>query len=239
MALAAPASVPTQTPTVPPTLQPLFRALHAAVPDAHLVGGAVRDLLTGRPPRDLDVVTKPDARAAAQAIAEALGGHAFPLDAARGQYRVVLTGQPADEIDVSQIARPARGPRAPRLHDQRPRGGDTYRRQPRSRHRRLRRPRGPRGRHRAHAASREPCRRSRCASCAPCAWPRSFSTRSTPKPPPPSANWPLAWPRPPANASATSSYASSRRRERRRACASPTRSACSTCSCRSYRPPEA
>jgi tRNA nucleotidyltransferase/poly(A) polymerase/very-short-patch-repair endonuclease len=103
MAVAAPAYVTDQTPTVPTSLQTLFESIHAAVPDAYLVGGAVRDLLTGRTPKDIDVVTRTDAREAAEAIASALDGHAFPLDEARGQYRVVLSDRTAEEVDVSHI----------------------------------------------------------------------------------------------------------------------------------------
>lgn len=104
MALAAPASVSTQAPRVPSKLQPLFRALYLAVPGAYLVGGAVRDLITGRIPRDLDVVTLRDPGEASVSISTALGGHAFPLDEARGQHRVVLSGGAVEEVDVSQIS---------------------------------------------------------------------------------------------------------------------------------------
>jgi poly(A) polymerase len=73
------------------------------VPDAVLVGGAVRDLLTGRTPRDLDIATHDDAREAADKLAAGLGGHAFPLDEARGVYRVALDSALADEVDFSHI----------------------------------------------------------------------------------------------------------------------------------------
>ena len=100
MAPAAPRSQTDRIPAVPPALQPLFKALHEASPDAYLVGGAVRDLLTGRLPKDIDIVTG-HARKAADELAGALNGHAFPLDEARGQYRVALNDQAVDEIDVS------------------------------------------------------------------------------------------------------------------------------------------
>ena len=48
----------------------------AAVSGAHLVGGAVRDLLLGRDPVDIDLVVVGDAVAAAQTLAAALGGSA-------------------------------------------------------------------------------------------------------------------------------------------------------------------
>ena len=57
-----------------------------------LVGGAVRDALTGREPRDLDwLVERPEeeARRAVQALAAAgTGASAFVLDAERGHWRV-------------------------------------------------------------------------------------------------------------------------------------------------------
>jgi tRNA nucleotidyltransferase (CCA-adding enzyme) len=46
----------------------------ADVPGSHLVGGAVRDLLLGGEPVDLDVVVEGDGPAAARAAAQALGG---------------------------------------------------------------------------------------------------------------------------------------------------------------------
>lgn len=80
-------------------------AIHAVATDAHLVGGAVRDLLDGREPHDLDVVTTADARVVAQKLAERLEANAFALDAERGAWRVVLDGEGAfGEIDVSTIS---------------------------------------------------------------------------------------------------------------------------------------
>jgi putative nucleotidyltransferase with HDIG domain len=103
MAVAARPFVTDRVPTVPQPLRELFGRLHAAVPDAVLVGGAVRDLLTDRTPRDLDVVTHGDAPEAANALAEALDGHAFALDVGRGQYRVTLHDPAADDVDISRI----------------------------------------------------------------------------------------------------------------------------------------
>ncbi|MER3603796.1 MAG: poly(A) polymerase, partial [Thermus sp.] len=52
-----------------------------------LVGGAVRDLLLGRRPLDLDLLAK-DPERSAQEAALHLSGQAFPLDEERRLYRV-------------------------------------------------------------------------------------------------------------------------------------------------------
>jgi tRNA nucleotidyltransferase (CCA-adding enzyme) len=69
------------TPAAPaPDLVERLRALAAAapllaaLPDAWIVGGAVRDLLLGGAPEDLDLVIEGDAVTAAQRLAERLGG---------------------------------------------------------------------------------------------------------------------------------------------------------------------
>jgi poly(A) polymerase len=80
-------------PEFQPDLRDLLKKLRATLDsDVHLVGGFVRDSLIGRPSLDLDIVVAGDAAAAADAVAEAFHGHAFPLDDERGQYRVVLPG---------------------------------------------------------------------------------------------------------------------------------------------------
>lgn len=53
-----------------------------------LVGGAVRDLLLGATPRDLDWLVD-DPASAAREVAAAVGGSVFALDTARGHWRVV------------------------------------------------------------------------------------------------------------------------------------------------------
>ncbi len=57
----------------------------------HLVGGALRDALLGRPSRDFDFTTPGDPTPLAKALARALGGRWFLLDRARHQSRVLLT----------------------------------------------------------------------------------------------------------------------------------------------------
>jgi tRNA nucleotidyltransferase (CCA-adding enzyme) len=56
-----------------PALAPLIDVLGAA-PDVHVVGGAVRDLLLGGAPLDVDLVVEGDAAAVAARVAQALGG---------------------------------------------------------------------------------------------------------------------------------------------------------------------
>ena len=88
--------------SISPELRRLLATLAEAVPGAYLVGGAVRDLLTGREPVDLDVVTAGDAHEGAEKLGRAFGASVFALDEARGHYRVTLPeGAPVREIDIS------------------------------------------------------------------------------------------------------------------------------------------
>ncbi|MDQ5821565.1 MAG: tRNA nucleotidyltransferase, partial [Actinomycetota bacterium] len=57
--------------------------------EAHVVGGALRDELLGRPVLDLDVVCA-NPEEAARKVARATGGAPFPLSAEHGGWRVVL-----------------------------------------------------------------------------------------------------------------------------------------------------
>ena len=58
-----------------PGMERLLPALEG-LPPAYLVGGAVRDLLRGAEAVDLDLAVEGDARSAARALAERLGGTA-------------------------------------------------------------------------------------------------------------------------------------------------------------------
>jgi Poly A polymerase head domain/Probable RNA and SrmB- binding site of polymerase A len=58
---------------------------------AWIVGGAVRDLLLGRPVLDLDVACR-DPRDAAHRYARRFGGAAFPLSERHGAWRVAVEG---------------------------------------------------------------------------------------------------------------------------------------------------
>ena len=89
--------------TLTPELRSLLATLHAAVPDAHAIGGTPRDLLLGRRPSDLDIVTREDPKAAGERLAQALEANLFALDAERGHYRLTLPDSaPLPEIDISQ-----------------------------------------------------------------------------------------------------------------------------------------
>jgi poly(A) polymerase len=91
---------------IDPNLQSLLARTAEVLPGAHLVGGALRDVLSGRLPTDLDLVTTFDGHEAAEALAAALGGSMFALDEERRQYRVVLRDLPdaaVSAIDVSHI----------------------------------------------------------------------------------------------------------------------------------------
>ncbi len=88
---------------------PLLDAVRAALAgqDAWLVGGAVRDLLLGRPRSDdLDVLVADDVEAAARAVARAAGGTAFALSDAFGAWRVAGRGG-AWHADLTALAEPS------------------------------------------------------------------------------------------------------------------------------------
>ena len=61
-----------------------------------LVGGAIRDLLLGRPFDDWDVVVPGDARVVARSFARRSGGSPFALSERHGTWRVVEAGRTVD-----------------------------------------------------------------------------------------------------------------------------------------------
>jgi poly(A) polymerase len=84
------------------------RAVRAALqggPPSWLVGGAVRDLLLGRPVTDVDVAVDGDPQATARAVARALKGPVFPLSEAFGAWRVVAADR-SFVVDVSPLQGP-------------------------------------------------------------------------------------------------------------------------------------
>jgi tRNA nucleotidyltransferase/poly(A) polymerase len=72
-----------------PEILQVVRAQASPQNPIYLVGGAVRDLLLGRPVHDLDFALGENARSAAQRVANILGGAFFMLDEARGTARVI------------------------------------------------------------------------------------------------------------------------------------------------------
>ncbi|MBI5813216.1 MAG: HD domain-containing protein [Meiothermus silvanus] len=67
----------------------------------YLVGGAVRDLMLGKRPKDLDFVA-PNPEEAARDLAHRLGGSIFPLDEKRRFWRVVAPGTTYDYAPMPQ-----------------------------------------------------------------------------------------------------------------------------------------
>ncbi|HLF72633.1 MAG TPA: DUF559 domain-containing protein [Dehalococcoidia bacterium] len=98
------AAMSLNTQAIDPELRGLLAAARAVMPDAYLVGGAVRDLVLGRKPYDLDFVTPGDTQAAAEALARGLGASAFALDDARGHYRLVFDEHDHEEAHHQDAA---------------------------------------------------------------------------------------------------------------------------------------
>jgi len=65
-----------------------------------LVGGAVRDALLGQPVHDWDFAVNRNALGLARAVADALGGAYFPLDAERGTGRVILAAEDGTHLEL-------------------------------------------------------------------------------------------------------------------------------------------
>ncbi len=75
---------------LPIPIDKVLAALPEEVP-VYLVGGAVRDILVGREPHDLDFLLMGDVMALSRRAADVLGGAFFPLDKERCFARVILT----------------------------------------------------------------------------------------------------------------------------------------------------
>ena len=80
-------------------IQQVLAALRADGIRAHVVGGAVRDLLLGRASKDLDLAVPGPSRPVAEALAARLRAHLVTMDEQRGHYRVVAAGG-ADWADI-------------------------------------------------------------------------------------------------------------------------------------------
>ncbi|MFV9503374.1 MAG: HD domain-containing protein [Oscillochloridaceae bacterium umkhey_bin13] len=73
---------------------------------AWLVGGAVRDLVRGKTPLDLDLAVTGDGFELARAYADARQAAFVPLDAERATGRIVLPGPPPLTLDVAGLRGP-------------------------------------------------------------------------------------------------------------------------------------
>ena len=67
----------------------------------------MRDLLLGRPVRDVDIAMPAGSAAAAQGLAERLGAAYVPLGEAHGMSRVVLPGPPPVHVDLADLRGPS------------------------------------------------------------------------------------------------------------------------------------
>jgi tRNA nucleotidyltransferase (CCA-adding enzyme) len=90
-----------------PGMERLLAALEG-LPPAYLVGGAVRDLLLGGNPLDIDIAVEGDARSAARALAERLGGQAREYDRF-GTADVIVGGQTLHLVSTREEAYEAPG----------------------------------------------------------------------------------------------------------------------------------
>ncbi|MBI5568470.1 MAG: HD domain-containing protein [Desulfomonile tiedjei] len=92
--------------THPTVLVYLFNILGRLAPESYLVGGAVRDALSGGyESADLDIAVRGDGFEVARTAADMLGAKAtfVPLDAARGTARLVLGGDEPITVDISSF----------------------------------------------------------------------------------------------------------------------------------------
>jgi poly(A) polymerase len=70
--------------------EPLVRTVREVLDgDAWIVGGTVRDVLLGRPVRDLDLVVQAEPERVARTLAKTVGGPVFALSEAFGAWRVM------------------------------------------------------------------------------------------------------------------------------------------------------
>lgn len=75
--------------SVHPILEKISTLLPADLP-VHLVGGAVRDAILGRPVHDMDFILPRGALRVARQVADSLGGAFYPLDQERETGRAIL-----------------------------------------------------------------------------------------------------------------------------------------------------
>jgi poly(A) polymerase len=68
-----------------------------------IVGGFIRDILLGRPVRDLDLAVEGDPKKFAEALAGELNATMFVLHHEAGMYRLTLRGRAFDQIDIGGV----------------------------------------------------------------------------------------------------------------------------------------
>lgn len=86
------------------SLPPLVERVLAALPEnvsLYLVGGAVRDILLSRTPKDYDFVIPGEAMRTARKVADRIGAAYFPLDEERDYARLVLQEEERYLIDFT------------------------------------------------------------------------------------------------------------------------------------------
>lgn len=99
------ASTVALAPTEP--LRPLLETIVETVGGpVWLVGGAVRDLLLGRPLHDVDLALPRESGVVARRLADRLGGAFVPLGEPHGMARVVLAGPSPVQVDLADLRAP-------------------------------------------------------------------------------------------------------------------------------------
>ena len=86
-----------------PSIQALLEKIKAVLPinsPVYLVGGAIRDMLIGRPIRDLDITLPREAIRTARRLADILGADFFPLDVERDTGRIILRSRSHERIFI-------------------------------------------------------------------------------------------------------------------------------------------
>lgn len=79
---------------LPPLLEGAFRVVRALLGEAYLVGGAVRDLVLGREPKDLDFATPLHP----EEVARRLGEAGLPVGLAGARFGTVYTAVPVEDV---------------------------------------------------------------------------------------------------------------------------------------------
>jgi putative nucleotidyltransferase with HDIG domain len=100
------ATLPLSPTALGPTRVLLAAVRELAPGPAWLVGGAVRDLLLGRPLRDLDLALPGGSLGVARQLADRLGAAFVPLGGAHGMARVVVAGELPVHLDLADLRRP-------------------------------------------------------------------------------------------------------------------------------------